>query len=272
MFIPIAFLPGTAGGLFREFGFVLACAVVISSFVALSLIPSAMAHTPGLDGGEPGALGRAAARLGHATTRAYDRALGTVLDQPWPSLLIALLIAGGIGGLYTALERELLPSEDRGTLNVYASGPDGVGLNYSERQADRLEAVLAPLVERGEIEMLYTVIGRWDPNRTFVVAPLADWSVRERSQQAIQADIQRLLNNLPGARAGSWGSNSLNLRGSWGGDLQLALIGSNYDDIFVAARDRRGDRGPARERVAPPRELSTDATATRDSRRSTPRR
>ncbi|MEE2893422.1 MAG: efflux RND transporter permease subunit [Pseudomonadota bacterium] len=236
VFIPIAFLPGTAGGLFREFGFVLACAVVISSFVALSLIPSAMAHTPGLDGGEPGALGRATARLGRASIAAYDRALGAVLDHPWSSLMVALLVAGGIGSLYTALDRELLPNEDRGTLNVYASGPDGVGLNYSERQADRLEAVLEPLVERGEIEMLYTVIGRWDPNRTFVVAPLADWSVRERSQQAIQADIQRLLNNLPGARAGSWGSNSLNLRGSWGGDLQLALIGSNYDEIFAAAR------------------------------------
>ena len=253
VFIPIAFLPGTAGGLFREFGFVLACAVVISSFVALSLIPSAMAHTPGLEGGEPGVFGRAAARLGNASTRGYDRALGAVLDHPWASLVIALLVAGGIGGLYTELDRELLPDEDRGTLNVYAAGPDGVGLNYSERQADRLEAVLEPLVESGEIDMLYTVIGRWDPNRTFVVAPLADWSVRERSQQEIQADIQRLLNNLPGARAGSWGSNSLNLRGSWGGDLQLALIGSSYDEIFVAARDFAAAIEDRLENVSRPR-------------------
>ena len=253
VFVPIAFLPGTAGGLFREFGFVLACAVAISSFVALSLIPSAMAHTPGLEAGEPGVFGRTMQRLGDATTRGYDRALAAFLDHPWLSLLGAALVAASLGGLYTQLDRELLPDEDRGTLNVYAAGPDGVGLGYTERQADRLEAVLEPLVAAGEIDMLYTVIGRWDPNRAFVVAPLAHWDDRERSQQEIQADIQRLLNNLPGARAGSWGSNSLNLRGAWGGDLDVALLGNSYDEIFVAARDLAAAIEDRLENVTRPR-------------------
>ncbi|MEE4300908.1 MAG: efflux RND transporter permease subunit, partial [Pseudomonadales bacterium] len=237
VFVPIAFLPGTAGGLFREFGFVLACAVCISSFVALSLIPAAMARTPAKTS-DGGPVDRSLARIGRRSTRLYDGALGVVLGRPWLSLLAFVLLAVGAGGLYTQLERELLPTEDRGTLNVYASGPDGVGLAYTERQANQVEAVLEPLVEAGEIEMLYTVIGRWDPNRAFVVAPLAHWDERERSQQEIRADIQRLLNNMPGSRAGSWGSNSLGLRGSrGGGGLEIALIGNDYDDIFVAARE-----------------------------------
>ncbi|HSG87676.1 MAG TPA: efflux RND transporter permease subunit [Pseudomonadales bacterium] len=236
VFVPIAFLPGTAGGLFREFGLVLALAVAISSFVALSLVPAAMARMP-IDEGEPGAVMRRLNAFGAACGGLYARTLQVALNHPFLTLLAALIAAGGAGGLYTSLDRELLPSEDRGRLYVYASGPDGVGLGYTERQADRLEALLQPLVDSGEATHLYTVVGRWDPNRAQVVAPLAPWSERTRSQQEIQAELAPLLANMPGARSGSYSPNSLNLRGAGGGGIEVALIGNDYDEIYDAARD-----------------------------------
>lgn len=236
VFVPIAFLPGTAGGLFREFGFVLALAVVISSFVALSLVPSAMARMS-LDDARAGAVMSRVNAFGSASADLYGSLLRRALDHPWLALLLGIAIAGAAGAVYPALEKELLPEEDRGKLYVYATGPDGVGLSYAERQADLLEAILMPLVESGEITHLYTTVGRWDPNRSMVVAPLAPWSERSRSQQDIEAELAPLLAAMPGSRSGAYSPNSLNLRGVGGGGIEVALVGNDYASIFAAARD-----------------------------------
>ncbi|MFK7830775.1 MAG: efflux RND transporter permease subunit [Congregibacter sp.] len=233
VFVPIAFLPGTAGRLFREFGLVLAVAVMISSFVALSLVPAAMAR---LGRSPEGAMDLRLRGLGSRLQRLYSRSLGVVLAYPWPVLVLCLLSAAGAGALYFQLDQELLPTEDRGEVTIFARGPDGVGLPYMGRQAERIEDVLRPLVESGEITSLYTVVGRYDPNLVFISAPLAPWSERERSQQQIIAEIAPILRNLPGAGPRVGGSNSLNLRGA-GGGLEIVLTGNDYGRIYSAARD-----------------------------------
>ncbi|MFK8041654.1 efflux RND transporter permease subunit [Congregibacter sp.] len=234
VFVPIAFLPGTAGRLFREFGLVLAVAVAISSFVALSLVPAAMAR---LGNSTEGSFDRQMRRIGGSLQVFYSRSLHAVLAHPWPVLALCLLGAGGAGALYLQLDQELLPSEDRGEINIFARGPDGVGLPYMSRQADRMEDVLLPLVESGEITSLYTVVGRYDPNLVFISAPLAHWNERTRSQQEIAAEIAPILRNLPGAGPRVYSSNSLNLRGASGGGLKIVLTGNEYSRIYRAARD-----------------------------------
>ncbi|MBT8446458.1 MAG: efflux RND transporter permease subunit, partial [Gammaproteobacteria bacterium] len=230
VFVPIAFLPGTAGRLFREFGFVLAMAVIISSFVALSLVPAAMARlTPQKT--RAGVVSRAGSLL----QGAYVGSLARALRYPWLTLLVCVAAASGAGALYTQLEQELIPTEDRGQINVFARGPEGVGLGFTERQGNRIESVLLPLLGGGEVASLYTVIGRYDPNIVLVNAPLVPWSERSRSQQEIAAEIAAPLANLPGAGARVFGSNSLNLRGASGG-LSFALLGNDYKEIYRSAR------------------------------------
>lgn len=231
VFIPIAFLPGTAGRLFREFGLVLAVAVAISSFVALSIVPAAMAklatHQP---------RERRLEGFGNALVHFYDITLGAVLRHPWITLLICIGAAGAAGTLFTQLERELLPPEDRGSVRVFARGPDGVGLSYVERQGDRMENILLPLMERGEITSLYTVIGRWDPNIVFINAQLAPWDERERDQRAIAAELSPLFASLPGMTTRIFTGNSLNIRGASSGGVRLALLGTDYSEIYAGAR------------------------------------
>ncbi len=231
VFIPIAFLPGTAGRLFREFGLVLAVGVAISSLVALTLVPAAMAKLP-----IKAPSHRHLDALGNALLSFYGRTLDRVLRHPIKTAALCVTLAILAGGLYTQLQRELLPSEDRGDINILAVGPDGVGLNYSERQGDRLENILVPLRDQGEIASLYTVVGRWDPNIVFITARLAPWSDRERSQQDIAAELTPILAQLPGVNTRIFGANSLNLRNAFGGGVRLALLGSDYDQIFAAAR------------------------------------
>jgi len=230
VFVPIAFLPGTSGRLFREFGFVLATSVAISSFVALSLVPAAMARLNPAASRDSALL-----RFGRTLQIAYVASIDRVLTHPWLTLLLCIAAAAGAGGLYGQLDRELVPSEDRGQINIFARGPEGVGLAYTERQADRIEAVLLPLLEQGEIRNVYTVIGRYDPNIVLVNAPLVPWNQRSRSQQEIAAEIAAPLAGLPGAGARVFGGNSLGIRGATGG-MRVALVGNDYDEIFTAAR------------------------------------
>ena len=231
VFIPIAFLPGTAGRLFREFGLVLAVGVAISSFVALTIVPAAMARLS-----EHTERDRRLSQLGYALTGFYDTTLGVALRHPWKTLTLCILAASAAGALYTELDRELLPPEDRGSVVVFSRGPDGVGLSYVERQADRIENILAPLMANGEIQSLYSVVGRWDPNIVYMNAQLVPWNERERSQQTIAAELIPLLSNLPGMTTRIFSGNSLNLRGASGGGIQLALLGTDYDQIYAAAR------------------------------------
>ncbi|MEM8493076.1 MAG: efflux RND transporter permease subunit [Pseudomonadota bacterium] len=232
VFVPIAFLPGTSGRLFREFGFVLATSVAISSFVALSLVPAAMAKLHNSESSDASLL----VRIGRAMQSGYIASVDATLKHPWVTLAVCIVAAGGAGALYQQLDRELVPQEDRGQFNVFARGPEGVGLAYTERQGDRIEDVLLPLVGQGEIASLYTVVGRYDPNIVLVNAQLEPWEQRKRTQQQIAADVAKPLGQLPGTGARVFGGNSLGIRGATGG-MRIALVGSDYDEIFAAARD-----------------------------------
>jgi len=233
VFIPIAFLPSTAGRMFREFGFVLALAVSISSFVALSLVPAMAARLPAAE-----TQSRFFARLqvvGGHLARGYERLLALVLRYPMRVVTMAALMAVAAGSLYQLVDKELLPPEDRGQIRIYASGPNGVGVPYMERQTRRIEDKLQPLVDKGELKSVFTVVGMWDPNRSMLTVPMVDWSARDRSQHEVVAQLRGDMNDITGARVYVSGSNSLSLRRG-GEGIRVALLGNDYEDIFNAAK------------------------------------
>ncbi len=230
VFVPIAFLPSTAGRLFREFGGVLAIAVIISSFVALSLVPALTARLPVKED-----KANRLTAFGHVILGWYQRSLNFALNKAWLVFLASLIAASAAISLYTLLDNELLPSEDRGSIRIFARGPDGVGLNFMDRQAHKMEDILLPYVNGGDIDSVYTVVGQWDPNLVFITVPLKNWDERSLSQQEIINQIRGPLSSIPGAPARAFGSNSLNLRGQ-GGGLEIALTGQSYDEIFAAAQ------------------------------------
>lgn len=232
VFVPISFLPSTAGRLFREFGFVLALGVIISSFVALSLTPALAARfTLEAEKEREGPL----ERLGQRLQSFYGRALGAALARPVIVVGASLVAALGAAGVYTLLPQQLVPDEDRGEIYIFATGPDGVGLDFMERQADQIEAVLQPYLDSGEIRSLFTVVGRYDPNRIGMTATLAPWGERERSQQEIIEELQAPMSQIPGSRVSVFGRGSLDIGGGRSG-LEVALTGATYDRIYESAR------------------------------------
>lgn len=231
VFVPIAFLPSTAGRLFQEFGGVLAAAVIISSFVALSLVPAFTARLP-LSAGQNNRF----ANIGHAFKRFYQRTLHRALNLSWVVVVLSLLAAGGGALLFDHIDSELMPNEDRGSVRVFSRGPDGVGLKFMDRQARQLEQILLDYKETDAIESIYTVVGQWDPNLAFITANLKPWEERSVSQQEIINAVRPPLRQVPGAPGYAFGDNSLNLRGQSGG-LSMAITGEDYEAIYEVARD-----------------------------------
>ncbi len=239
VFIPISFLPGTAGGLFSEFGFVLAFAVAISSFVALSLCPVLAAKLL-KDGPDPaatrpaGAVGRIWDGLGGAVGGFYSRSLDLCLKARWLVVLVALVFAGGAYFAYLALPQQLTPTEDRGVMLIMARAPQGVNLDYMTEQVAKVERVLEAYVRKGEVTNVLSLIGRGGTNRAFIIAPLAPWGERTRSQQEIQAELRRRFATIPALRVFARTPNSLGIRGG-GTGLNFAVVGNDYGKIAVAA-------------------------------------
>lgn len=229
VFVPISFLPTQAGKLFQEFGFVLSITVAISSFVALTLVPMLASKLPDRDTQKstPGVL----SRIGKAVTRAYEVPLQAALRLPIVVVGLCAVIIFGAYVTYQSLGEELVPEEDRGNITVRLTGPDGVGLDYTDRQVETVEGMLKPYVEQGVVQRMFSITGRYDLNRGSVDAPLIDWSLREISEGEIARALNKELNSLPGARGRVSRGNSLNLRNA-DGQLEFALIGANYARIF----------------------------------------
>lgn len=236
VFVPITFLPSQAGRLFAEFGFVLAIAVAISSFVALTLGPLIGSRLPEDEktGDADAARHGPVARLGSALKGGYERFLEFTLNARILVLGVSVMVAAAAGYLYFSLDQELLPSEDRGFILISMQGPDGVGIDYMDRQSALAEDALEPYVDRGQISSVMTIVGRWDLNRAFIVAPLVDWDERETSQQQIAAELRAELSRLPGSRVRLFNPNSLNIRGG-GGGFQMAITGPSHPAIAAAA-------------------------------------
>ncbi len=232
VFVPISFLPSTAGRLFQEFGFVLAVTVMISSFVALTLVPMLSSKLPNrTKSREAGPITRLLHAIGRAGLKAYTVPLDLVMRAP---IVVFVLCAGVIGVAYTAyqgLGEELVPEEDRGKITVRLTGPDGVGLPYTDRQVEQVEKMFEPYLASGVAERLFTITGRYDLNRGQIDAPLIPWEQRNISEGEIAKDINSKLRNLPGAQARVRRANSLNLRNADGG-LEVALIGADYEHIY----------------------------------------
>lgn len=236
VFLPIAFLPGDTGRLFREFGMVLAIAVIISSFVAVTLCPMMASRLPNLS--QSNALMRTIRSslnaIGHTLGGFYFATLRALLSHSFIALMLSSLIAGFGAYGFMQLNQELLPREDRGSIRIFLTGPDGASLAYSDAQAREVEKVLQNYKDQGLITDIYSIIGRWDKNRAYIIATLQNWEEREISQQELSEEINKVVGKMPGAQVRIFQGSSLNVRGGGSGGLELALLGNNYDDIFNA--------------------------------------
>ncbi|MCV3273081.1 efflux RND transporter permease subunit [Roseobacter sinensis] len=235
VFVPLSFLPGTSGALFREFGFVLAMAVTISSFVALSLCPMLASrllstHAPAAENAPTGFF----ERIGAWGSRGYAVVLRSCLAAPLVVIALAAVCSGMAWVTYGTLEEELTPPEDRAVVLLRINAPEGVSLAYMESQQRKIETLLQPFRDRGEVENIFSIVGRGGSNEGRMVMTLAPWDERERVQSEIVAEMNQLITAVNGVRAFVIQPNSLGIRGG-GQGLRMAVTGTDYGVLETAA-------------------------------------
>ncbi|MBI0162266.1 efflux RND transporter permease subunit [Bartonella sp. M0283] len=282
VFVPISFLPGQAGGLFREFGFVLAIAILLSAIVALTLCPmlasrflkdvkkpaADIADNEGNLNGEENngqeALSNGHSKpalllnVAHALQNFYARSLHRALDHPWIVVLLSLGFVVLSAGGYLTLRQELTPSEDRAQVFLRINGPQGISVDYLNDEMRKIEDALLPFKERGEIINTYSVSGTFgSSNNGFLMLNLAPWGERHRSQQEIVQEINQIMKGFPAVRVIAAEGNSLGIRGA-GQGLQFAILGTDYAKLQPVADQlvRKMQEDP---RFVQPR-LSVEAT------------
>ncbi|MDR6431783.1 efflux RND transporter permease subunit [Brucella pseudogrignonensis] len=236
VFVPISFLPGQAGGLFREFGFVLAIAILLSSVVALTLCPMLASRflKEGSEAGEGGHGPQFLQRIGGGLASFYRRSLHACLSAPFIVVMVAILFAGASYVGFGTLRQELTPTEDRAVALLRINGPQGISVEFLQSQLDKIEAAIQPLRDSGEIETTYAIAGSGgSSNNGFVVMTLAPWKERARSQQEIMADINERVRGITAVRIFTAQPNSLGIRGA-GNGLQFAVLGSDYAKLRPA--------------------------------------
>jgi HAE1 family hydrophobic/amphiphilic exporter-1 len=256
VFVPLSFLPGQTGGLFREFGFVLAISVILSAVVALSLCPMLASRmlTSSEHHGHTGVLGR----IGGLFSGLYARILRAALNAPLVVVVMALLFGALAAVLFPTIRSELTPSEDRSSAFIRVSAPQGVSLDYVAQNMREIERIVQPLRDSGEVIATFANTGGGgSTNSGFMALTLAPWDQRTRTQAEILADVQTRIRTVPGVQAFAFQPNSLGIRGA-GSGLQFAVVGNNYGTLTAAAQaivsELEGD-----SRFAQPR-LSTDTT------------
>ncbi|TAX56470.1 efflux RND transporter permease subunit [Rhizobium leguminosarum] len=232
VFIPLSFLPGQVGGLFREFGFVLAFSVGLSSIVALTLCPmlaSRMLTKPMLE--DHGVLGR----FGGALADLYKWALHGCLNAPFVVILFSVIFAGAALVAFSTVKSELTPEEDRSMVMMRLTTPQGSSLEYTRDKMQLVEEYLQPLVDSGDIRNIFSISGQGGSlNSGFMVLTLAPWGERDRTQTEIVGDINQAASRVPALRGNAISSNSLRIRGA-GSGLQMALIGNDHEALTAAA-------------------------------------
>jgi hydrophobe/amphiphile efflux-1 (HAE1) family protein len=235
VFVPISFMPGIVGNLFSEFGFVLAFSVTISSIVALTVCPMLAARLGGHDHkADPGERPGWFARVSSTLASIYARTLDICLKARYLVVAACLGFAALGWVAYKALPQEITPSEDRGVIQIRLTTQQGANLEYMSGLTEHVENALADLKKSGEVTGVLATVGGGSANSATVVASLAPWGERSRSQQEIVTDIQKRLSNVPGLTASLRAPNSLGIRGG-GQGLRFAVAGPDYTRLADTA-------------------------------------
>lgn len=233
VFLPLSFMEGRTGQLFREFGVVLASAIGFSGFLALTLTP--MLCSIWLKSKDA-----MAAHGDHHKPKSrfmnwYEGALHAALKRPPIAVLVIIAMVGAAVALFSLLPKEFAPIEDRATIIVRLTGPEGSSIAYTRRQMEQVEQVVKPYENNGPVDNMLSILapGQQRPapaNSGLVLIRLKPWDQRSMKQQDLTRKISGPIAAIPGVRAFPINPPSLGQSG-FSQPVQYVLMGPEYDTL-----------------------------------------
>ncbi|MDO6679927.1 efflux RND transporter permease subunit [Shewanella sp. 4_MG-2023] len=234
VFMPITFLEGDLGKLFKEFAVTMSAAVIFSSLVALTLSPM-MCSKLLKPAGESTWLVRKVDDVMDKLSAIYQSHLVSAIKKPYLIGVIVVVAFALSGYLLKQVPQEFAPSEDRGSMFLVVNGPEGASFEYIEKYMDEIEGRLMPLVESGDVKRLLIRAPRGfgrsaNFSNGMAIIVLEDWAERRPASEII-TDIRARISDLAGVRAFPIMRQAFG-RGV-GKPVQFVLGGPSYEELAL---------------------------------------
>jgi multidrug efflux pump len=233
VFLPIVFLQGFVGRLFREFGIVVAGAVLISAFVSLTLTPvlnvkltrKSHKHTWFYEKTEP---------FFRWLENSYQRSLTRFMKVRWIAWVLVLVCGAMIYFIGKEIPSELAPMEDRSQFRLSISAPEGTSYDFMDKYIDKLGGFVLDSVPEKKVMITVTApgfTGSGSVNSGFLRMLLVDPENRVRSQQEIVNMVNRNLPKYNEGRAFAIQEQTISVNRRGGLPVQFVIQNVNFDKI-----------------------------------------
>lgn len=233
VFLPIIFLEGFVGRLFREFGVVIGAAVLISAFVSLTLTPMLNAYL--MKGGE-----QKKTKFYEATepffislNKGYANSLTKFLKRKWLSFPIIIACIGLIVLFFAILPKETAPYDDRSLGVVSVTTPEGSTYEYTDRFMQELSQLITDSIPEKKIALVITSPGFLSSsvNTGRVRLALVDPSEREKSQKDIVDDLNKWTKKYPQAKVNVSEQPTISVNRRGGLPIQYIIQAPNFEKL-----------------------------------------
>ncbi|HET9431549.1 MAG TPA: efflux RND transporter permease subunit, partial [Chitinophagaceae bacterium] len=233
VFLPIIFLQGFVGRLFREFGIVVAGAVLISAFVSLTLTPvlnvkltrRVHRHSWFYNKTEP---------FFRWLENSYQATLRKFMGVRWMAFILIILCVGAIFFIGGNIQSELAPMEDRSQFRLQVTAPEGTSFDAMDKFVDRLNNFMLDSVPENEIVLSVTspgFTGSGNANTGFVRVTLVPPTERDRSQKEIVNMVNRNLPRFNEGRAFAIEEQTISQNRRGGQPVSFVLQNNNFNKL-----------------------------------------
>ena len=236
VFLPLIFIKGISGTLFRETAIALSFSIVVSSFVALTLSPMLASKFLNKKTSKKFII-RKFENIFSNFANFYKETLGTVIykTRTVGIFIIFIIIASIL--LFNFSKKELLPMEDRGAYLIIGATDEGSSFEYTQEQAQKVEARLLPLLQAEDSpysRFIMRVPGFGSSansyNSFIIIALLDDWKNRKKGQQIVLREAIGKIVTLPQALAFPISPQSIRVS-SYNKPVQMVIYGSTYEEL-----------------------------------------
>ena len=232
VFLPLIFIEGIAGTLFRETAIALSFAIVVSSFVALTLSP--MLASKFLDKKtKTNFFVVKFDKFFKGFSNFYQETLIFWLDKKKTIITFIILIIIGSGLLYNFTKKELLPIEDRGAYLVIGFTDEGSSFQYTQKRAEDVEKRLIPLLQAEDSpynRFLMIVPGFGSDNSFIIIALLDNWKNRKQNSQIIMRQAIGKIVTVPQTLAFPISPQAIRVS-NYNKPVQMVILGTSYEEL-----------------------------------------
>jgi hydrophobe/amphiphile efflux-1 (HAE1) family protein len=233
VFLPVIFLEGFVGRLFREFGVVLGAAVMVSAFVSLTLTPMLNAYLT-----KPGKQSRSrfyqvTEKYFVAMNQSYSSALKSFMQKKWLSFPILFGCIGLIVLFYTLLQKETAPYDDRSFVRLNVTAPEGASYEYMDHLMTGITELINDSIPEKKVSLVLTSpgFGSSSVNSGRANIALVEPSERERSQREIADDLGRWAKVFVGGRTNVSERPTISVNRRGGPPIQFIIQAKNFQKL-----------------------------------------